>query len=128
MPRPDETLDVAAAPDGATFAVKVVPGAARTRLAGRWQRAVRIAVAAPPEAGRANEALVVFVAELLAVRRTAVSLVSGHTQARKRIHVAGISAAQLSAALAGAISGAVPGAPENRPSRAGRNEKNNNVQ
>ncbi|MGE0479825.1 MAG: DUF167 domain-containing protein [Phycisphaerae bacterium] len=125
MPPADDTLDVAAASDGATFAVKVVPGAARTRFAGRWQRAVRIAVAAPPEAGRANEALVAFVAEFLAVRRTAVSLVSGHTQARKRLHIAGMSAAQLAAALSGAISAGAP--PVNRPTRSGHRKSSRNA-
>ena len=43
---------------GVELSVKVVPGASRTKVAGVWGVALRIAVAAPPEAGKANAAVV----------------------------------------------------------------------
>ena len=47
--------------------MKVVPGASRTRLAGQLGDALKVAVAAPPEAGKANAALIELLAQVFAV-------------------------------------------------------------
>lgn len=51
---------------------------------------VKIKVAAPPEKGKANTALVDYLAGVLAVKKTAVSIVSGQTSPVKQISVEGI--------------------------------------
>jgi uncharacterized protein len=78
-------------PGGIELRVKVVPGASRTRLVGPLGDALRVAVAAPPEGGKANAALVKLLAELLAVKRSEITIVSGHTNQLKRVAVAGLT-------------------------------------
>ncbi|MGD8452251.1 MAG: DUF167 domain-containing protein [Phycisphaerae bacterium] len=77
---------------GVEFHVKVVPGASRTRVMGLWGTALKVAVAAPPEGGKANAAVVALLAKTLEVSRGAVRIVSGQTQPRKRVSVAGLTA------------------------------------
>lgn len=87
-------------PGGVEFTVKVVPGASRTTLAGVLGTALKVSVAAPPEAGKANAAVVKLLADALGVKKSHVSIVSGHTQPLKRVAVAGLSAAAAQQRLA----------------------------
>lgn len=70
--------------------VRVSPGASRAGVVGRYGQAWKIRVAAPPEGGRANEAVVRLLAETLSVPRTAVKLVSGQTSRDKLVELIGI--------------------------------------
>ncbi len=86
--------------DGAVILpVKVVPGASRTRFMGEWQGRAKIAVAAAPEKGKANEALVEFLAEWMGVRPRDVSVTSGETNPVKTIRIEGASEAHVRARL-----------------------------
>ena len=88
--------------DGAaTFAVRVIPRAKRTEIAGALQGALKVRLAAPPVEGAANEALVKFLAERLGVRASQVEIVSGRTARMKTVRIDGLSAAQVHARLAG---------------------------
>lgn len=89
-------------PGGVELAVKVVPGASRTEVKGLWGTALRVAVAAPPEGGKANAAVVKLLAGTLGVKKGAVTIVSGHGQPLKRVAVAGLCAADVRARLRGA--------------------------
>jgi hypothetical protein len=73
-----------------TIAVHAQPGAGRSQITGRHGDAVKIRVAAPPEAGRANDALVKLLAEGLGVAPSEVSLLSGESSRSKRFRVGGI--------------------------------------
>jgi len=77
---------------GVSFAVRVQPRASRTAIAGVLGDALKVAVAAPPVEGRANEALVRFFTELFEVPRSAVEIVSGGSSRNKVVRVAGVSA------------------------------------
>lgn len=77
---------------GVELAIKVVPGSSRDRIAGALGDALKIAVAAPPEKGKANDAVIALLAEVLGVKRNAVTIVAGHTQPRKTIRIAGVAA------------------------------------
>ncbi len=79
--------------------VKVVPGASRSRVVGLLGDRWKVAVAAPPEAGKANAEVERTVAASLGVRPGAVRVVSGATTARKTLAVLGVPAAALDAAL-----------------------------
>lgn len=72
---------------GSLLEVKVVPGASRTRIAGPFGDGIRVQVSAPPEKGRANEAVCAVVAEALGVRACDVVVVRGATSPRKSLHV-----------------------------------------
>ena len=75
--------------DAVLVPVKVVAGASRTRIVGEWNGRLKVAVAAAPERGRANDALTAFLAGRLGVRRRAVTVVSGHTSPVKTVRVEG---------------------------------------
>ncbi len=66
------------------------PARRRTEIVGRHGDAVKIRVAAPPVDDRANEALVVFVAEMFGLRSAAVSVRSGGSSRHKRLRLDGI--------------------------------------
>ncbi len=93
-------MDVAsAAADGTLLRVKVVPGASRSAVAGAYGDALRVQVAAPPEKGRANRALVAFLAERLGVRPAELEIVKGTSNPRKTVRVAGMVPADVLARL-----------------------------
>jgi hypothetical protein len=75
--------------------LRVAPGAARPGIVGRHGDAWKVRVAAPPEGGRANEAVVRLLAETLAVPRDAVTLVSGHSGRDKIVELAGLGRSQI---------------------------------
>jgi len=86
----NEWLRVAA--DGRiTLTLHIQPGAKKTEFAGLHGDALKIRLAAPPVDGKANEALIKFVAETLKLPKSAVNLKSGQTSRRKVLEVSGSS-------------------------------------
>ncbi|HEY6414343.1 MAG TPA: DUF167 domain-containing protein [Edaphobacter sp.] len=92
----DFVRDVA---DGCTVSVRVHPGARRNAVSGIHDGGVKISLTTPPVDGRANEALIAFVAELLGIPRGRVSLVAGVTSRTKVLRITGKSVAEVRAAL-----------------------------
>ena len=86
-----------AADGGATLTVHVQPGAKKTECAGLHGEALKIRLAAPPVEGKANEALLRFVADRLDLPRSAVTLKSGQTSRHKVVEVRGATPAQIAA-------------------------------
>ena len=82
--------------------LRVSPGAARTAIVGRHGDAWKVRVAAPPEDGKANEAVLRLVAEVVAIPRGRVALVSGHGSRDKIIELAGMTPAETERRLASA--------------------------
>ncbi|MEW6165581.1 MAG: DUF167 family protein [Pseudomonadota bacterium] len=87
--------------DDVILTLHIQPGAKKTEVAGPHGDALKIRLAAPPVDGKANAALLAFVAEKVSVGRTAVELVSGQTARAKRVRVAGVTPQAVLAALAG---------------------------
>ncbi len=81
--------------NGITFAVKVLPRASRDAFAGVEGDSVRVRLNAPPVEGRANDALVRFIARELGVRRADVEILRGETARHKLVRVRGVSLAKL---------------------------------
>lgn len=79
----------------AEIAVKVVPNASRAQIVGFREGVLKVRVAAPPEAGRANRALEELLAAALGLKRAAVVVASGHGSPRKRVAIEGLSAAEI---------------------------------
>src|SRR6476646_7644095 len=82
--------------------LRVSPGAARSRVVGRYAEGWKIRVAAPASDGRANDALVRFLSSTLAVPAGTVQIVSGLTSRDKIISLAGVDAAEIERRLAAA--------------------------
>ena len=72
-----------------TLTLHIQPGAKKTEIAGLHGDALKIRLSAPPVDGKANEALVKFVAEALKLPKSAVNLKSGQTSRRKVLEVSG---------------------------------------
>lgn len=80
-----------------TLTLHIQPGAKKTEFAGRHGDALKIRLAAPPVDGKANEALVKFVAEALKLPKSAVNLKNGQTSRRKVLEVQGAGLASIEA-------------------------------
>ena len=74
--------------DGVLLQLSVVPNAKRTEVDGLHDGALRVRLAAPPIDGRANEALVAWLAKSLGVARRDVELLRGESSRRKQVAVA----------------------------------------
>jgi len=90
---------------GIELRVHAQPGAGRSAVVGRHGDALKVKVAAPPQDGRANAALVGVLAEAFGVKPAQVALVSGEASRSKRFRIEGIddeaAAAVLDRLLAG---------------------------
>jgi uncharacterized protein (TIGR00251 family) len=70
-----------------TLDIHVQPGAKRSEVAGVHGDALKIRLAAPPVGGKANAALIAFLAEAFAVPKRNVTIVRGETGRRKTVRV-----------------------------------------
>jgi hypothetical protein len=82
-------------PEGVTLAVRAQPGAKKTAIAGIYGEGasaqLKIAVHAPPIEGRANDALITFLADQFSLPRRDVALLSGETSRSKVFLLKGVS-------------------------------------
>lgn len=78
-----------------TLTLHIQPGAKKTEFAGLHGDALKIRLAAPPVDGKANEALVRFLAEVLHLPKSAVTLKSGQSSRRKLLEVSGTTIASI---------------------------------
>jgi uncharacterized protein len=85
--------------DGCTLPVRVHPGARRNAIAGVHDGALKISLTTPPTDGRANEALITFLAEHLRIPRSRITLLSGATSRSKTLRIAGKNATEVQAAF-----------------------------
>jgi uncharacterized protein (TIGR00251 family) len=89
--------------EGLLLAVRAQPGAKRNGVVGEQAGALKVAVTAPAQDGRANEALLAVLREALRLRRSQIELASGATGRDKRFLVRGIARAELEARVAAAL-------------------------
>ena len=85
----------------ATLNIKVVPGAKKNRVVGKYGDAIKVQVSAPPEDGKANDAVVELLAKALGVGVRQIAIVRGHTQPRKTVEVTGMDQAAAEQKLLG---------------------------
>jgi uncharacterized protein (TIGR00251 family) len=89
--------------EGVTLAVRAQPGAKKTAITGVYGEGataqLKIAVQAPPVEGRANEALIAFLASVFSLPRKSVVLASGDLNRSKVFLLRNISLRQAQATL-----------------------------
>lgn len=81
------------------LSLKIAAGARQTAFAGRFGDAWKLHVAAPPVDGKANEAIVKFLARLLDLPGNSVRIATGLTSSRKTVEIEGISPETLERAI-----------------------------
>lgn len=81
--------------------MKVVPNARADEVRGYVGEMLQVRLKAPPVDGKANEALVRFIAERLGVPRSAVAIVRGATSRQKLVDIAGLDRETAIARLSG---------------------------
>jgi uncharacterized protein (TIGR00251 family) len=69
------------------LSLKVVPGSSRDEVVGWLGDSLKVKVKAPPERGRANEAVVALLADRLGVDPSSIAVVSGHGSPAKVVAV-----------------------------------------
>ena len=79
-------------PDGIRLTLHLQPGARKSELAGVYGDALKIRLAAPPVDGKANAALLRWLADFFGVPRSAVALLSGERNRHKIVAIGGLDA------------------------------------
>ena len=82
--------------------LRVAPGATRAAIVGRHGDAWKVRVAAAPEHGKANGAVLALLADTLAIPRSSVSLVSGGASRDKIVELTGLEPGEIDRRLASA--------------------------
>lgn len=96
---PDVTAWLDEHNDHCLLRLRIQPGAKRTAVIATLGDQLKIAVQAPPVDGKANDALLRWLAKTLDVKSAHVTLVSGQASRDKRVRIEGIEAARIRAAL-----------------------------
>ncbi len=89
-----EATAVRAVPQGIEFSVWAAPGSSRSGVRGLHGAALKVAVQAPPEKGKANEEVVRVLAEYFGVPARQIHVLAGMTSRQKRVQVLGLSIEQ----------------------------------
>lgn len=85
----------------ATLRLRVVPNAKRSEVVGVHGEAIKVKVQAPAMDGKANEALLDFLAEKLSLPRRSVQLIAGEKSREKTIRIADLEPAEVRRRLIG---------------------------
>jgi uncharacterized protein (TIGR00251 family) len=80
---------------GVVFGIKVIPGSSKSAISGLLDGKLKVKVTAAPERGKANQALIDFLAKKLGIKKKHINITSGHTGFIKSVHVSDISSENL---------------------------------
>jgi uncharacterized protein (TIGR00251 family) len=98
-------LDLEQIASGIILPVRAHAGARRNAVLGIRAGALRIAVTAAPEKGKANQAIIALLSKTLGVSKSMIEIVSGDTSAQKRLLVRNIEMERLRQTVASVIAG-----------------------
>jgi uncharacterized protein (TIGR00251 family) len=74
--------------------IKVIPNSSQTKIAGPLGNDLKIKLAAPPESGKANAALITLLAKTLQIPEKQITLLTGQTSPRKTLQIQNLSKQQ----------------------------------
>lgn len=77
--------------EGVVLPIRAQPGARRNQIVGAWNHALKIAVTAPPDQGKANQAIIDVLVAALKVKKSQVELIAGFASRDKKVLLRGIS-------------------------------------
>jgi uncharacterized protein (TIGR00251 family) len=87
------------ADNAVVLTLRIVPRSSRNEICGEHGDALKIKLQAPPVEGKANKALIEFLAETLGIHRNNISILSGDTGRNKRVAITGISSQEITEKL-----------------------------
>lgn len=93
-------IDLQSTTGGVILPVHAQPGARKNGITGIRAGRLKVAVTQAPEKGKANQALVRLLAELLDLKQSQITLLTGESAHHKRFFIAGTDSATLQAKLA----------------------------
>lgn len=90
-----------ASPSGESVIIRVrlTPRSSRNAVVGRTDGVFRIKLTAPPVEGKANQALIAFLAKALRIPKRAIGIVSGEKSREKTLSIEGLTAMEVESAL-----------------------------
>ena len=88
-------MKVRADKSGATFQVKVHPRAKKNAITGVLGDAIKLSLTAPPAQGRANDACIAFLAEVLRLPHSSVTIAAGQSSRNKVVRIVGMTVSAL---------------------------------
>jgi uncharacterized protein (TIGR00251 family) len=77
--------------DGCILSVRAQPGARRNGIVGEHAGSLKVAVTAPPDKGRANDAIIGVLADTFGLKNSQVEFISGLTSRQKKFLLRGLS-------------------------------------
>lgn len=86
--------------NGITFSVKVQPRARKNAITGIVGDALKLSLTAPPVEGKANQAVIDFLADFFDIPRSSVTIASGKTNRLKMVNIRGARLENLQQRLA----------------------------
>jgi len=86
------TIEITQDRTGITVSLRVQPKASRNTVVGEHAGSLKLSVTAPPEKGKANQAVVKLLAKMLKVPAGSIMITGGATSRQKKIHINGIKA------------------------------------
>jgi uncharacterized protein len=98
-------IAIAEQAEGCVLPVRAQPGARQHRVLGEQAGALKVAVTAPAEQGRANKALTEVLREALGLKRSQIALLSGETSREKRFLIRGLTRQELAHRVAQLLPG-----------------------
>jgi uncharacterized protein (TIGR00251 family) len=96
-------IDIVEHAGGCILLVRAQPGARRAGILGEQAGALKVAVTAPPADGRANQALVEILRDVLGLKRSQIDLLSGETSRTKRFLIRRVTKSALEACVRGLL-------------------------
>ncbi len=94
-------FDVRDHAEGLILPVRAQPGARKTQVLGERNGALKLAVVAPADEGRANKALIELLQDVLRIKKSQIELIHGDKSRDKRFLIRSMSRAELESRLSG---------------------------
>ena len=98
-------IDIKDQAEDCVLPVRAQPGAKKAAIVGEYHGALKIAVTAAPEAGRANDALIEALRDTLGLKRSQIELISGQTSRDKKFLIRGMTRVELECLVAALLPG-----------------------
>lgn len=89
------TIQIVDHAEGCVVNVRAQPNARHNMLVGQQGGALKVAVTAPPDKGKANDSIVLVIADSLGLKRSQVELIAGATSRAKKYLVRNMTAEEL---------------------------------